>query len=281
MFDLTKVFDYLKNDFKFNINIFSKFLFVISFIIFLLALLMNYFDNTLRYDEIFTFTLIKNNLSNIVYFTSIDVHPPLHYFIVKLFVDFGHLLLPTTFNDIFIGKISSSIPMLILIVFSYKYFRKDVGELGAGLFSLSLITMPQFIYYLGDVRMYSYGMLFVTLAFYMAYRITINDSKSNYILLAILTICGFYTHYFCGLALIAVYLVLLAYLSFNNDLNKIKKVLITAIISVIAFLPWIHIILKQTDAVTNQFWIGSLDIASLIEYIWYFLSSLKSGESTN
>ncbi|MDR1819221.1 MAG: glycosyltransferase family 39 protein [Methanobrevibacter sp.] len=278
MFDLIKVFDYL-NDFKFNINIFSKFLFIISFITFILALLTNYFDNTLRYDEIFTLTLIKNNLSNIVYFTSIDVHPPLHYFIVKCFVEFGHLFhLP--FNDIFIGKVSSSTPMLILMVFSYKYLRQDIGELGAGLFSLSLVIMPPFIYYLGDVRMYSWGMLFVTLAFYMAYRITINDSKSNYILLALLTICGLYTQYFCAVALIAVYLVLLAYLSFNNDLNKIKKVFITATISVISFLPWMHFVLNQTSTVVNQFWIGSFDSDTLIEYIWYFLSSLKFGESS-
>jgi hypothetical protein len=257
----------------------GRILFIASFILFFIALIKEFSENVLRYDEVFTMHLVKDTISNIIYQTAMDVHPPLHYFIVKAFISIGHLLhLP--FSDIFLGIISSATPILLLIIFSWKYLRRDIGELAAGLFSLSIVLMPQFIYYLADIRMYSWGMLFITLAYYAAYRITVNPSWKNYTLLIFFGILGEYTQYYCSVTLAAVYLVLFIWLALKNQLTSVKKLILSGIISVAAFLPWVSVLLNQISYVSNSFWIAEFNGKTLLQTIWYVLSSRKVGDTT-
>jgi len=206
-----------------------------------------------------------------------DVHPPLYYFIVKFFVFLGHFLhLP--FSDIYIAKISSATPILLLMIFSWKYLRRDIGELAAGLFSLSLIIMPQFIFYLNDIRMYSWGMLFVTLAYYMAYRISLDGSYKNYALFIFFTVLGIYTQYYCAVALFGVYFVLFTYLSLKNRVNKVKKLVISGIISILSFMPWLSILLHQVNNVSSNYWIPGFDSQLLFFIFWNLLISRVNSE---
>lgn len=263
----------------------SIILFISSFIILFSSLIVSYFESYLRYDEIFTLTLIKDTLPNIIKLTAMDVHPPLHYFIVKAFVYFGQEILHLPFDSIYLGEISSAIPFLLLMVFSYFYLRRDIGWLSAGLFSFSLISMPQMIFYSGDIRMYPWGMLFTTLSFYMAYKITITDTSNKnsykyYLLLIFFTVCGAYTQYYCSVAILGVYFVLFTYLTLNNDIKKIKRLILSGIISVVSFLPWIPTLIQQTHYVSNSFWIGEFNAETLFNSIIYFLSATKIGETT-
>ncbi|MDR3223422.1 MAG: glycosyltransferase family 39 protein [Methanobrevibacter sp.] len=254
-------------------------LFISSFILFFILLIKGFPDISLRYDEIFTMHLVKDTIGNIIYQTAMDVHPPLHYFIVKAFISIGHLF-HSSFSDIFLAKLSSATPILLLMIFSWKYLKKDIGYLAAGLFSLSVVLMPQFDYYMADVRMYSWGMLFLTLAFYSAYRISIDGSWKNYALLIFFGILGEYTQYYCSVTLFAVYLVLFAWLALKNEVMKVKKLILSGIISVAAFIPWMGILLNQISYVSNSFWIAEFNSKTLLQTVWYVLSSRKVGDTT-
>lgn len=44
------------------------------------------FDNSFWYDEAYSIWIAKYNLSDLIQITAQDVHPPLYYLILKLFV---------------------------------------------------------------------------------------------------------------------------------------------------------------------------------------------------
>ncbi|MDR3291187.1 MAG: glycosyltransferase family 39 protein [Methanobrevibacter sp.] len=258
----------------------AKILFISSFILYFISLFIYYFENVLRYDEVFTLQLVKSSIPNIIYLTSLDVHPPLYYLIVKFFILLGHSL-HFPFNDIYLSRLISSFPFLILMIFSWKYLRKDIGVLSAGLFSFCIMSMPHFIHYLAELRMYSYCLLFSTLVFYMAYRITNDGSWKNYALLILFTLLGLYTQYFCGIVASTIYLILLLVISLNNDIDKVKKLFISGIICIFVYLgTWGIYLFHQVKVISSDYWIAPFNSEALINTIIYFLNPLKLSESS-
>ncbi|MDR2545663.1 MAG: glycosyltransferase family 39 protein [Methanobrevibacter sp.] len=258
----------------------SKLIFIISFFLFFAFLWMDIGDNYLRYDEMFSLHLARDSISNIISLTAMDVHPPLHYFWLKLVVSICQFLdLPG--GEIFFGKISSAIPILLLMIFSFKCLKKDIGNLGASLFCFSLVAMPNMVYYMEDVRMYSLGMLFVTLTYYMLYKIQNNGSLKEYALLIFFTICGIFTQYYCTVALFSGYFILFFWLSLKNDISKIKYLISSGLISAgIFIISWGLILVNQVKYVSNSFWIGSFDADTALHTIFYMLGNWKVGDTT-
>ncbi|MDR2623982.1 MAG: glycosyltransferase family 39 protein [Methanobrevibacter sp.] len=251
-----------------------------ALILILINLIFHYFSYYVRYDEIYTLTLIKDTVPNIIHQCSLDVHPPLHYLIVKAFVSTGHLLhLPLT--DKFLGDISSTVPYLLLLVFSYKFLCKDIGVLGAGLFSFCMISMPQMLLYATDVRMYSWGMLFAVLSFYTAYKITLNNNKIYYFFIGFFTVLSLYTQYYVGITVFSIYLLLFGYLSLYNNWIKIKRIILTGIISFGTFGFWIPSLISQVKYVSSSFWIAETTTDILYNFVLYFLSATKLGDTTS
>ncbi|MDR2874049.1 MAG: hypothetical protein LBV42_04855 [Methanobrevibacter sp.] len=259
----------------------SRTLFIVSFFIFLYFLIHSAGTHVLRYDEVFSLHLVKDNMQHIIKLTAIDVHPPLHYFWLKL-VDTVCNALHVPGGKIFIGSVASAIPILILMIFSVTYLRKEIGNLFAALFCFSLVSMPHMIYYMLDVRMYSLGMLFLTLSYYVTYKIQKDEiSWKNYLMLIILTLCGLFTQYYVGISIFCAYLMLLIWLILRNDLNRIKWLILSGIISAgIFIISWGPTLLNQIKYVSSSFWIGAFDITTILHALFYMLCNYKIGDTT-
>ena len=80
-------------------------------------------------------------------------------------------------------------PIYLLMALSLIKIRKNFGMLTAGLFIFCLVTMPMFIQYALEVRMYSWSIFFVTTSFIFIYEIIERNSYKNWIIL--------YTLFFC------------------------------------------------------------------------------------
>lgn len=150
-----------------------------------------------------------------------DVHPPLYYFIYKLCFKIASLF---NFNNLkLIGRFVSILPFYLLFIIAATKIRKNFNWLTAGLFALTLISMPQMINYATELRMYSWSLFFVTTSFLVAYEIINNKNNTkNWIILTILTICSIYTHYYSAICSGLIYLFLLTCLIKNNK-SEIKK----------------------------------------------------------
>lgn len=234
------------------------------------------FSNDIWYDELFTVGLAEHSYAELVRLTAADVHPPLYYCIVKLFVDLCKLILPGA-GTVIPAKIVSVMPYFILLLYAAAFIRKRFGLFAGGLFLFCVTAMPQLPAYTVEVRMYGWALLFVTAAFLHGWALVSTSvvrqddavgrrQKQTRSLHGIaFVLCGLaaaYTQYFACVAVVMVYLcVLLAF--WFIDRRRIKEWLFYVAVSVICYVPWLFALAGQLGAVSENYWILPLSWRSL------------------
>ena len=250
-------------------------LFTVSAIIFILIYA---FNNIIWVDEACSLAMNKFSIKEIIKLNSMDVHPPLYYITLKIFNFFGQNVLNIN-NPIVIGKIFSLIPMLLIILISKVKIEKVWGEKTAALFTFLIVTMPQFVQFYYEIRMYSWAMLYVTLAFIYAYE-TYNDGKtSNFIKLSIFTLLAGYTHLYSALMVGIIYSSLFIFIIIKKR-SLIKKYFIFAISTIMCYIPWIICIFSQINKVSGGFWIPQITLHDCISYFQFIFMPDTGDESS-
>lgn len=216
----------------------------------------------LSIDEWFTKGLVNFGFSEIIALTSLDVHPPLHYMIIKFFTSILTLL-HINYNSIILVKFVSIIPYFIILFVSFTKIRKEYGWLASGLFAFSLISMVNFFTYYLTARMYSWSMLFILLSFVYASNIFKEPTIKDWVLLSLFSVLGAYTMYFGAIASICIYMMILIFIILNNR-GQIKNFIISCILNVILYLPWLFILIDQLSTVHGSYWIKTPTIENII-----------------
>lgn len=241
-------------------------LFVIGALFLLITTYIGLTKIGLWYDELYSIAFSQLSTSEMSFIGTQDVHPLLYYLIFKAFVKIF------TFIDVaVIGRIVSLIPIYLIGILTITKVKKNFGLLTAGLFFLCISSMPQLMIYSVEIRMYSWGLFFVTASFIYVYDIIKAPNLKTWIILTVLTICSVYTHYFSAVASFGIYMLLLVYLIRNNK-EQMKFWFISALITVIAFMPWIFIVLSQISLYKGHYWIAPITINTIISYIYFILS---------
>lgn len=212
----------------------------------------------INFDESFTINLVSHSLPDMIRLTSLDVHPPLYYFVVKLFT----LVLGQNPVAYYAPSILCFMSLLIL---SGLFFKKYFSEKTALFVVVVLCSAPQMLKYALQIRMYSMAMLLITVSFYIVYVmmqhiIEKKDYKWNkyWVALAIVNVLAAYTHYFAGLAAVAISLFLLGYLLYAGS-ERGRTVInwcIYCAVMIILYLPWLPILFRQLTEVHSDYWIG-------------------------
>ena len=227
------------------------------------------FGNDIWYDELFTVGMIEHSYGDLIAFTARDVHPPLYYCIVKFAVELCKLIVPAA-NVVVTAKIVSVLPYFILLLYSMTFIRKRFGIFSGGLFLFCIIAMPQLSAYTVEVRMYSWALLFVTVAFLHAYAVVAeyegkhagNRTRLHSAALVIYGLAAAYTQYFACVAVIMVYLyVLLVFLM--RDRGRVKQWLLWVMLSIVGYAPWLYALYGQITSVSENYWILPLSWRSL------------------
>jgi len=198
-----------------------------------------------------------------------DVHPLLYYLIFKVFIKLFGIL--NIVNLTLIGKVVSLIPFYLITLLSFTKVKKNFGILTAGLFTFCINSMPQLMLYGVELRMYSWALFFITASFIYFIEITKNSNLKNWAILTILTICSAYTHYFASITSFIIYFILLIYIILNNK-KMFKNWIISAIIAVLSFIPWLFIVLGQFSEIQGNYWINSINIDTIISYFYFVIS---------
>lgn len=258
--------NFMKKSFKDKLGII---LFIIGLIFLGIMTCVGFTKLGMWYDEIYSINMIKLPFSEMVSLSSKDVHPILYYCIYKFFFKISTLLnIP---NMILVGKLVSLLPFYLIIILTATKVRKSFGWLTAGIFAICITSMPQLMHYGVELRMYSWGLFFITASFIYVYDIISRESNwKQWVILTILTICSAYTHYYSAIASFILYFALLIYFILKNK-KELKKWLISAIVSVISFLPWVVILLSQIQK-TDYYWIKPITLKTIVGYIWYVFS---------
>ena len=225
------------------------------------------FNNNIWTDEGFTIDLLRNcsTFKEVCDFTAADVHPPLYYLILKVFTDrFGiHLLLI---------KILSIVPMLLTMALAPVIIRKEFGFRTALFFIIILGTLPCTMEYAVQARMYTWAILFVTLCGLSAYRIATRNKLIDWIGYLIGGVGAAYTHYFAFAAVLWIYGFLFLYLLIWKR-KQLLKWIVTTLLSLIIYLPWLAKMSVQVKGVSGSYWIAEIDGKVLLSYFPWIVNT--------
>ncbi|MDR2544640.1 MAG: glycosyltransferase family 39 protein [Methanobrevibacter sp.] len=227
-------------------------------------------NNALSTDEGFTFHLMGMSFKDIVLATANDVHPPLYYIILKCIMN---IVSPENSFNIIVGKLFSIVPIISLIFFSLIKIRKDFGWLTSGIFTFSIVAMPRMMFYSIEARMYSLSLLFVTLSFYYCYMITKQPNGKNWIIFNLFSLFAAYTHYYGLIAVGFLYIFLLCNIISKNR-NLIKKWVISAMVAVLVYVPWVYLFINSSKYFSSSQWTQPA-IKDIISVIGFIFSPIK------
>lgn len=223
-------------------------------IVILLAFSFNY---DIWSDEAFSMALSKHNYSDLIKLTAEDVHPPLYYIILKAIVDGIHVLFPAI-PAIFVAKTVSVLAYVLLFAIIVTKVRRNYGQYVAALGVVCLVGMNRMMDFGTEVRMYSWGIFFVTLAFLVVKDVLEKCRFLDWAMFVVFSLCAAYTHYFACVAVGFLYIVLL-WSIWKNDRKRLWQWIIASIITVVGYLPWLTILIGQLHEVSEDYWIDDLD----------------------
>ena len=229
----------------------------------LVLVLLNFirvFDNSFWGDEGYSIKLAQMSVEQMIRTTAADVHPPLYYlFLQALYHIFG--------NNGYTYHLSGFIPYLIIVATACFSVRKKFGIISAAIMvtMFSLLSNP--LTYIVEVRMYSLGAMFVLLAYIQLYVILEDNKIKNWIAFCVWSLCAAYTHYY-ALITVAIFYVTLFILMFRKK-EYIKKFFLISLVTIIAYLPWLNILLGAFERTSSGWWLET--IPTVKETIYYVL----------
>ena len=147
------------------------------------------FNNNLWMDEAFTACLVRGSFREMLDRSFSDTLPPLYNLTAWCMTQvFGY-------NSVIL-KLTSVLPMVLLMFFSAFKLPSLFRESTASLFILCLITAPHMVHYGVEIRMYSMAMAFATIAAIFACECTVKTGFGPWLQFSVFTALAGYTHHF-------------------------------------------------------------------------------------
>lgn len=223
-------------------------------------------NSSVWFDEAFSSYMIRFNFAEIFHFTALDVHPPLYYWLLKVW----SLLFGT--SDVALRSMSVLFALVALVA-GYMLMRKMFGQSSA-LVALALAALsPVLVRYAQEMRMYTLVLAIGLSATYVLYTLRETSSKKRWALYGTLVALGMWTHYYAAL----IWLGHWAWRAIETHQAGVKKwakafftknwVLVHAW-AVALFVPWLPWLIKQTLVLQgNGFWIPPISPVTIPSYL--------------
>jgi uncharacterized membrane protein len=236
------------------------------------------------YDEAFTGIITRMSWSEMWWMIFHDVHPPLYYYLLKLWA--------SLFNYSLLGLRSFSVLFGLLSIFSVYWIGKRLFSEKVGLVSALLMTISPFaVQYSQEARMYAlFGFISLWLTYFFVKALLTNKWKYWFGWGAI-SVAFLYTHYLALFTFVVFYLVALSYqflfLKVNDKKTFIggswRKIFIngkflgaTGVI-VIAFVLWLPV-LKQHLSREGLGWVPVKYISEIPQTLQFFFYGHQPGK---
>lgn len=231
--------------------------FIIVFSI--LLLLVSCQSNDLWLDETFSLGLARHRLNEIIKLTAEDVHPPLYYVILRI----AMLLFP---NSVRVARIVSIIPIILILFIANIFFLKEFTSKLSILFNSILLSTYSIYKYSLEIRMYSWCLFFCFLCCIFSYYIIKKSEWKYFFLYVLFAECGAYSQYWTAFGL-AINFIIISVLCILKDKSNTKKVLVSALLGILLYLPWAKVVINQVSVVSSSYWISSPTLSTFIDYI--------------
>ena len=234
-------------------------------------LLISSFSYDSNVDDAFSLQLVKRGFARLTVLTAKDFHPPLYYYLLKNFLS---LFSFTGINELFLGKMFSVVPYIILLVLSVIAYKKDKSK-GASLGFTILLFASFYCSYsqVMVVRMYTWGLLFVTTAFFSARTLMKKSGGviTAWISLTVFALMSCYTQYFAAVAAVVIY-GLLGFYFLIKQRKQLWKLIISGLTVVIGYAPWLRVFIRQITAVESDKNTIRVVNNTVSDYLSYFIT---------
>ena len=225
-------------------------------IIYMLLCITNIFGSV-WFDEAYSGLIARFNFAKIWQLTSVDVHPPLYYFILKIWSDiFGSTDYTMRFLSVFFGAISIIVAFFML----KKMFNNKVATIGAAFMALN----PFLIRYGQEMRMYTMVVFLVILATYILQLALTSKKRSYWLAYGVVVSLGMWTQYYSVFAWLAHFTFLIFH--FRAKIFQ-KNVVYAYLLAILVFLPWLPFAVKQIASVQKGFWIPPVSAVTFPDFI--------------
>ena len=209
-------------------------------------------------DEAYTFAMVRHSFAEIWRITAADVHPPLYYYLVKIFT------FPFGYSQYSVRLFSGICYLLIPVIGGWQITRLFDRKTGL-LFMLLYMLFPFALDYSTEARMYSSAALAIFLCALFAYRAYGSNKIGDWIGFTAAGLCAAYQHYFALVAAGVIYGVLLVCILVKKR-SLVKPWLIVSGVTIVLYLPWLKCFIEQLAfKVNNEYWIAPITPATLLD----------------
>ncbi len=218
------------------------------------------------FDEAYGVYLIRHSFAEVATFTAADVHPPLYYWLLKVWqMLFGS-------SELALRSLSM-VMVAVAIVFMYLLVRKSFGKRVGAWTMLLLALSPMLIRYSEEARMYGMAMAIVAAATWVLVRATEKPSRHKLILYVILVSLGMWTHYYTAIMWLAHWV--WRYMTVRTTTAKktarafwTKEWVWTHMLAVALFLPWLpHMVKQMANVQGGGFWIHPITATTPFNFL--------------
>lgn len=239
---------------------------------FLYGLLIN--NINLWTDEIYSVLMAKDSLSDMgQLLITEDSKPPLYYLYLKAVL----LLFPAKY-EIWGAHFASCILLISAQLFVATTIRHDYGDEIALWLMLLIALMPQSLWLALEVRTYMLSALLMLMALVYGLRLTNAPTSADFCKFGATTILALYTHYYCALWLMFLYIGILIYIIKSHQWNVLRPFLLTAAVSSVLFAPWLLVPLQTGKDISSD-WYVTMDFVRTSTLFFTSPSSLEMWQS--
>lgn len=252
----------------------------VGLVVFLTIAFLNAPRASIWFDEAFSAYIIQFNFWDIARYTVADVHPPLYYWLLKVWSDlFGTTELALRSLSI----VFASVAMIVAFFLTKKLFGRKVAWLSL----VFMVLSPMLIRYSDEARMYTLATLIVLSATYLLVKATETNKKKYWVWYGIFVSLGMWTHYFTALAWLAHWVWRAIQVRRTGDSFKMlmkriftKPWVLTYALAVGIYLPWLPFMAKQLGVVQGAgFWIGPVGVDTPTNYMTNYFYYLEHGQT--
>ncbi len=210
-------------------------------------------QSSIWFDEAFSAYIIQFDFAEIARYTATDVHPPLYYWLLKLWsMLFGTGELALRSMSMFFAGVA--------ITFGFLLARRYFGRQAAWLSLLFMALAPMLVRYGQEMRMYTLAAAIAMAATYVLARATEGKNRKLWVTYGVLVGLGMLTHYFTALVWIA-HWVWRASVTKGSLKARIRQMLTKQWlwahgVAIGLFALWLPFLARQlVDVQVNGFWI--------------------------
>lgn len=215
-------------------------------------------------DELFSVAVARGDWAQVIAGTAQgDTNPPLFNLLLHLSLQFG--------TDEVAARAISCLFSIMAIPLFYVVARQLCGVHVALLASLALAINPFHVYFAQEARMYAQLAFFSLAAMFFFLRAWRGGGVLDWVFFALTMTLAFYTHSLAFLNLLA--LDIFALTQRRTSPGRWRGLVSAHVVIVIAFVPWLFVLVQQVARVQSGFWGAVPSPLSLFATLYLFIFS--------